>query len=103
MEDYDPDGAPLPKSPTHDPEIGDDYHDIQVEAERNSEVQFADMPDSGSGQPADYDGVDYGQHHVEPDFDLTEAEAMLTGDPLDQPDVDPVEHDEPAQFDLELE
>lgn len=102
-EDYDPDSAPAPKNPSLDPDVGERYHAIGVEAERNSEVQFADTPESGSDGSGDYDGVDYGQHHVEPDFDLDDAEAVLSLDPLDQPDVDPIEHGGAADFDLELE
>lgn len=40
-----------------------------------------------------YDGVDYGEDYTEPQFDIADAEELIYIDALDQPDVDPTEHD----------
>jgi len=98
-EDRDPDSAPAPESPMMDPEFANTYFRIGMEAERGSEIQYADMPGTGEDQAADYDGIDYGELYVEPDFNLAEAEAMLTGDPFTQPDVDPIEHQDAEGID----
>ncbi len=96
-EDRGPDSAPAPKSPTLDPEIADTHFGIGVEAERNSEIQYADMPGSGDDETTEYDGVDYGDNHTEPNFDIREAEELIYIDVFDQPDVDPSEHDDGAE------
>lgn len=92
-EDRNPDSVPAPKSPTHDDDIGTEYFGIGAEADKGAEIQFTDMPEDDDGEAADYDGIDYGENHVEPDFDIAEAEEMIFIDPMDQPDVDPSDHD----------
>lgn len=92
-EDRDPDSEPAPKSPTHDDNIGTEYFGIGAAADKGSEVQYADMPEDDDSGDSDYDGIDYGENHVEPDFDIAEAEEMIFIDPMDQPDVDPSDQD----------
>ncbi len=100
-EDYDPDSAPAPTSPTMDPEIADTHFGIGAEAERTGEVQYADMPENGDDETTEYDGVDYGEDYTEPQFDIADAEEMIYIDPMDQPDVDPVEHDAASEGELD--
>lgn len=99
--DYDPDSAPTPRSPTVDTEIADTHFGLGVEAERTSEVQFADMPEDGDDDNASYDGVDHGDEYTEPQLDIAEAEELIYVDVMDQPDVDPAEHGASADLGLE--
>ncbi len=55
------------------------------------------MPGSGDDETTEYDCVDYGDNHTEPNFDIREAEELIYIDVFDQPDVDPSEHDDGAE------
>ncbi len=83
-----------------DPEIADTHFGIGVEAKRTGEIQYADMPEDGDGEAAEYDGVDYGEEYTEPQFDIADAEEMIYIDAMDGPDVDPLEDDSASAADL---
>lgn len=63
-------------------------------SERDGAITWGDH-DSGldDSETDKYDGIDYGEEVVDPDIPVEEAADLLTGNPLDQPDVDPTRVD----------
>lgn len=59
---------------------------IKVAAEKNGEIQYADMPESGDRGYQEYDGIDYGAYHTEPENIPDDALAVSI---WDDPAVDP--------------